>query len=843
MRALLADLRFGFRLLRRNPAFAGVAVLVLSLGIGVNTAAFSVVNTLLLKPRVGNIDGELAGVYSRHRQQGDDYRAFSWADYLALRDRHDLFRSLTAHNFGMAGLKEGAVTRRVFADVVTANYFETFGVTLPLGRTFTAAEEQPGADIPVVILSHNVWTRMGASADVLGREVEINLRPYTVVGVAPRGFGGSMVLATPELWVPTGVYESMAAVAQGDRRAKLADPNLRELIVVARLPQGVGIDATSRALAALADQLSSADPASHRDHTLEAAPLSRIAVSTRPQVDDELVSIAGMLVSLASLVLVIAAFNLANMLLARGQARQKELAVRLAVGGSRWRIVRQLLAENLVLAAFGGVGGILLSLWATRYVLATMPPVLPIALSFDTSPDLRVLAAAVAFSVAASLLSGLGPAWSMVRADLSSALKDHAGDRGGRRSRWLSALNTRDALVMGQVAMTFVMLTAAGLFVRGALDAAQADPGFTLDRGLMINVDTALAGYDRAKSLAYYGEAVATLRRTAGVEAAGLASHMPFGEFQTQVSVQLPGPSVGRDDPERRSRVAGATNVGISADYFAAMGIGLLRGRDFTDLEAFAAGATPVAIIDETLARRLFADRDPVGQAVQTAQDGVPTVHQVVAVVAGVRSDLFATAPEPFIYFPLAQHYASNVYLHGRTSAATADAESTLLGSAGRAVAAVDPGLPFVALETRAMFRERNLMLALLRTGAWLFAGFGAGALLLAGVGLYGVKSYLVSRRTREIGIRLALGATGRSVVGMVLREGLLLAAIGLVLGAGLSVATGTAVRSWLFQGRALDLPVIALTAVTMLTAMMLACWVPARRAINVQPASALRAQ
>lgn len=844
MTHLVADLAFGWRLLRRNPTFAAVAILVLTLGIGVNTAAFSIVNTLLLKPRTGQIDAELIGVFSRHRTIPDEFRAFSWADYTQLRERPDLFRSLAAHNFGMAGLKEGAATRRVFADIVTANYFETFGVTLPLGRPFTAEEERPGANIPVVILSHGVWNRLGQPAAIIGREVEINLRSFTVVGVAPAGFGGSMVLATPEIWVPTGVYEMLAFEQQNaGRGTPLSNPALRELILVARMPAGKTSEALAAPLSALSDQLTASDPATHRDHALMVAPLSRLSVSTRPQVDDELGGLAAMLVSLASVVLLIASFNLANMLLARGQARRKELAIRLAVGGSRGRIIRQLLAENLVLATIGGLGGVLLSWWATQYIFATMPPVLPISLSFDASPDARVVAATVAFSLLAALVSGLGPAWKLARTDALPELKDHPGEIPGRRAGWLRGLNSRDGLVMGQLAMTFVMLTVAGLFIRGALEAARSDPGFTLDRGLILNVDTSLAGYDRTRSYAYHTEALAALRRTPGVEAAGLATHMPFGEFQTSSSVQLPGPVVPLDAPDRRSRVAGATTVSISSRYFDAMGIALRAGRDFTDLESFAPGGPSLAIIDETLSRRLFGEANPVGREVQTVVDEVPTVHQVVGVVAGVRPDLFSEGPEPFIYFPFGQRYASNVYLHAKTGAATADAETAMLGAVGRVVSQVDPAVTFVSLETRPMFRERNLLLALMRTGAWLFASFGVGALLLAAAGVYGVKSYLVSRRTREIGIRIALGAHSRDVVQMVVREGLILTGVGLLAGVGLSVVVGGLMRGWLFQGRALDAPVIALAAVTLVGSMALASWLPARRATRVAPATALRAQ
>jgi predicted permease len=443
----------------------------------------------------------------------------------------------------------------------------------------------------------------------------------------------------------------------------------------------------------------------------------------------------------------------------------------------------------------------------------------------------------------AAVLFGLGPAWKLARTDAVPELKDQTGELAMRRRPWLRWVTTRDLLVMGQVALSLLMLSAAGLFVRGAFEAAQADPGFTLDRGIIVNVDASFAGYDPPRSRAYYRDALDALRGTPGVQAAGFATHMPFGEFQSSIAVQLPGPVVAPDDPNRAALTAGATTVSVSSRYFEAMGIALRAGRDFTDIESFATGGERVVIIDEVLARRLFKQADPVAREVQIVENEKPTILRVVGVAAGVRPDLFADGPQPFIYFPFGQQFAANVYFHAKTAAPTAEAETAMLPSVGRAISAVDPALSFVALETRPMFRERNLLLAVIRSGAWIFASFGLGALLLAAVGIYGVKSYLVSRRTREIGIRIALGAEPRRVVGMVVGEGLVLGALGLVAGVALSALTGSLVRGSLFQGRALDIPVIAISAATLVATFVLASWLPSRRATRVQPAAALRAQ
>ncbi|MEZ5316589.1 MAG: ADOP family duplicated permease [Vicinamibacterales bacterium] len=844
MSTFLQDVRFGLRLLRRQPGFSAIAVVVLALGIGVNTSAFSILNTLLLKPRTGHVDAELAGLYSRHRTRADAYRSFSWAEFAALRERTDLFRSLSAHGMGLLGLREGDATRRVFADIISANFFETFGVRPVLGRAFSREEEAPGADIPVVILSYGLWARMGGSPDVLGQTLTLNTRPFTVVGVAPRGFGGSMVMVTPEVWVPTGVYDSVTFDDRNEGQAvQLASPDYRGLIVVARLAPGATIASLAPGLDVVSRQMSEADPAGSADYELELAPLSRLSVSTRPQTDDELTSFMSVLLGLAAVVLLIASFNLANMVLARGRARSREFAIRSAIGGSRRRLVRQLLTEHLVLAGLGGAAGLGLSSLALRFLLVQMPAAMPISVAVDTTPDARVLGATAVFAALAVLMFGLGPAWRFARLDPMRELRDQTGDASSRT--WLRWFSTRDALMTAQLALTFVMLTAAGLFVRGSMQAARTDPGFTLDRGLIANLDTTFVNDTPEQSRDFYARALDGLRALPGVTSAGLASHLPFGEFESATNVQRPGPPLHADAPGAADGLVSATIASVSRDYFATMGIALVAGRDFTAAESASPGGEPVAIIDETLARKLFGTTNAVGELIQSSprtEGAAPPVLRVVGVVGGVRSDLFMREPGAFLYFPFGQQPTSNAYLHARTNAPSADAETAMLPGVRAMLAGLAARPPIVALETRPMFRERNLLLAVVRTGAAIFVAFGVAALFLAAVGVYGVKAYLVARRTREIGVRIALGAEPRDVVWMVLREGLVLVSVGLVIGAGLSVLTGLGMRAVTFQGQAFDLVVVAAAAVTLLAAMLLASWIPARRATRVAPTQALRA-
>ena len=463
MAALLQDLRFGIRLLFRHRGFTVVAALVLAFGIGANTAVFTIINGLVLKPRQGAQDAELTGVYSRDRTQADAYRAFSYPNYADLRDRN-IFASLTAHNFSLLGLTENGVTKRVFADVVTANYFDTFGVPVARGRAFTVEEERPGANLPVAIISHGMWQRLGGTDAVLGTTVKVNARDFTIVGVAARGFGGSMVLVSPELWVPTGMYDSLTNdFMREGLPATLADRRHHSLILVGRLKPGDTIESIGPALEAAGAQLEQAFPGENQNQALLAAPLSRMSVSTSPQTDDGIGTLAVLLFSMSGLVLLVASFNLANMLLARGSARQKEFAIRLAIGGSRVRLIRQLLAESVVLALAGGIVATGVAWGATRLLISTLAPRMPLTIAFDTAPDLRILLTTVGLCLLSTLLFGLGPAWRHARTDAVPELKDQAGEiTGGRRSRFA----TRNMLVMGQLALSLVTLTAAGMFIR-----------------------------------------------------------------------------------------------------------------------------------------------------------------------------------------------------------------------------------------------------------------------------------------------------------------------------------------------------------------------------------------
>jgi predicted permease len=837
------DLRLSGRLLAKHPAFSAVAILVLALGIGVNTAIFSLVNALLFKPLHGVAPGRLVGVYSRDDKTPDSYRAFSYPEYRTLRDDASVFEGLLAQNFAMIGLGEKDATRRVFAGVVSSNFFETLGVPLHRGRVFTPEEETPGSERPVAIVGYGLWKKTG-DPDLLGKTLRVNGRAVTVVGIAPEGFSGTMAIASPELWLPLGMYDATLNDFQreGGATTKLADPAHRNLIVNGVLRDGLDLESAAAPLRLASLRLAQVFPADSRDHALSIAPLGRLGVSTRPMTQDAPAAAGGVLSLMASLVLLIACLNLANMMLARGEGRRKEIAVRLALGARRSQVVGQLLVEGLVLAVLGGAVGALLSTAAVRVLIASLEPLAPLAIVFQVAPDGRVICAALVFCVLATVFFGLGPAWKLARADALPELKEHAGEQRPERRRWLAP---RNALVVGQVALSLALLTTGGLFVRGALAAAEADPGFRLERGLLLELDPALAGADAARGRVAYRDALERVRGLPGVEAASLASTVPFGPISTSRRVEAPGASTTVPDA---TEAVSAQYVVVGADYFRALGLPVLRGRDFGGAEEQVASAARTVIVDEPLARRLFGESNPVGQPIRfVAKPGeaAPASEpmEIVGVVPGLRHQLFDASPVPHVYVPFGGTYQSSMSLHVRSASSDPSAQGQLLEGVRRELRAAAPDLPILSATTLQRYRDDSLPLWLVRTGARLFTLFGAVALLLAVVGIYGVKSYFVARRTREIGIRMALGATRGDVLRLVLREGLTLTAAGLAAGLVLALGAGRLVGSLLYQVSPADPLIFGVAPLLLAASALLAAYLPARRATRVAPITALRTE
>jgi predicted permease len=817
-----------------------LAVLILALGIGINTAIFSLVNTLLLRPLLMENPQQIVGLYSKNTKRPDSYRAFSYPNYVDIRERNTVFTSLAAHDLAIVGINEGETTRRTFAELASSNYFRTFGIRLLQGREFTPDEEKPDSANPVAIVSHGYWKKKAQDPDLVGKTIGINSCLFTIVGIAPEGFTGTMAMLSPEVWLPLGMHEAIGNDLDGEKRS-LADRSYNRLYVVGRLESDTTQIEADAQLGILAQQLEKEFPKENKDQTLLTHPRSRLGLSTNPQDLVEVTMASVLLSAMAGIVLLIACLNLANMMLARGTARRKEIAIRLALGSGRRRLVSQLLTEGLVLSLAGGIAGLVLAYWGTRFLAGSLSAVIPFGIVLTTSPDIRVLAALLGFCLLSTLIFGFGPAWKCSRPNVVQDLKDNAGailPEGAKRR----LLSTRNLLVVGQLSLSLALLAAGGLFLRGALEAAGLDPGFSLDNAVLVEVDAGMIGIDEAQGRRLYADLAERLRTLPAVEYASIAATVPFGNIRLGERVWR---ADGRppDGPDPQASVSAGFNA-IGADYFRALDVPLLRGRPFSRLETESDSAPPIAIINEDLARRLFPGEEPLGRHIRYGSADTEKgkrVIEIVGVVPTLQANLIPSRPEPYIYTPFGQEFRSNAHIHLRISPRAQDADANLLPAVRREIRAVDERIPILTLKTFRSHFDSSSELWLVRLGAKLFSLLGALALFLAAAGAYGVRAYMVAQRTREIGIRTALGATRRDTIGLVLREGLLLTLWGVGIGLALAFLAGQLLSSMLYKVSSTD-PIVFVGASLVLTLFsLLACYVPARRAAMVNPIEALR--
>jgi putative ABC transport system permease protein len=840
MSNLWQDLRYSLRLLLKHPGFTLTAVGVLTLGIGVNAGIFGIVNGLLLRPLAGaDAPGELVGVYSKDRTATRGYRAFSYPGFEDLRSADGPFITVAAHNVALAGITEAGATRQSIVDVVSTGYFDALGVRLAHGRDFSRDEERPGTAARPVIVSYQHWERRNLDPDILGRQVRINGDDYTVVGVAPAGFGGTTAIIGTEFWLPLGVHDLIESDFDARDSYSLADRRNRSLIVVARLQPGVTREQADERLKLIAAAHEQAFPVENKDQDLLARPLGRLGVSTSPQDDTQLWMPVVLLQGLAAAVLLTSCLNLANMMLAFGSARQKEIAIRLAIGGGRARIVRQLLVQGLLLSMAGGVLGVLLSSWAANLLVSEISTILPMSLLLDVSPDQRVVLATFTFCTLATVAFGLWPALRLSRPDLLSSLKDQAGEISGRLA---GRITVRGALVTAQLALSLALLILSGLFVRGAAAGASADPGFALDRLLVAESDPRLGGFDVAQSRDLRRRLLERVRSIPGIEQASAGSIIPFGDFTVTSLVQRDGPRLRVDDPEASGKLVSALEYVVGADYFRTLGLTLRAGRDFSIAEETGvSGITPV-IVDDALAAKLFPNEDPIGQTIQfgaevARHDGRPM--QIIGVAPTVRHDLFDTEPEPHLYLPFGATDLTRLFIYAR--AVSPSQIDGLTAALREELRAVDANLPVMRVASFQSQHERSGQVWILRAAARLFLTLGLAAAFVAVVGLYGVRSYLVTRRTREFGVRMAVGASPADVTRLVLKEAVSTTAIGLTVGLGLGVLLGWGLSAVIYQVSPFDPITLAGATATLTAASFLASIVPARRAASVLPMTALR--
>jgi predicted permease len=823
LESLVQDVRFAVRMLRKAPGFTALAVLILALGIGANSAMFSLINGLLLRPlNGGHPRGEFVGLFSGDRARPDRFRAFSYPEYVDIRRQNDVFNDLLAESVARPGLTEDGLTRRVMTALVSSNYFSTLGVALAAGRPFTLEEERPGSGAAVAIVGHSYWRQHGLTPDVIGRSVVISGRSFTIVGVAPEGFNGTMPIIAPELFLPFGAASLITERPDGSNR--IADDRASPtLLLSGTLKEGTSIEAGESRLAALASAFEAAYPQYNENQRLIVHARSRVSMGPAPRSDSGPAAGAVVLMAIAGLVLLVACLNLANILLARGTVRRQEIAIRLALGGGRARIVRQLLVEGLLLSMMGGAAALLAAWWAASRAISSLTAALPMPIAMNVSPDGRVVSAVAVASIVSMVFFAVGPAWRLSAPDLTMTLKESAPLTSRHRRR----IAMPALLVGAQVALSVALLISAGVFLRASVTAASMDPGFPLVGGLIADVDPRMIGQDDVRGRTTYAGLLEHVRSTSRVSSASVASMVPFGLTQYSRRVDRNGVSTS----------AGFTVVG--ADYFATLGLTVIAGREFTMAEENLA-ADPVAIVDQVLVDRLFRGESPLGQTVRLiARDRPDELARVVGVVGTVRDDVLQP-PTAHVYVPFGSHYQSEMTIHVRTAPG---AEAAMLEPLRAAIQRVDTRLPILSLKTMSDHRDATPSLWAVTFAARLFVAFGVIAGVLATAGVYGLRAYLVTQRRREIGIRIALGATRANVVSQLLKEGAWNAAGGLIVGSVLAVGLIQLLRrsGMLYQVSALDPLVFTVGPLLLALAAAAASYVPARRALRVDPTAALR--
>jgi predicted permease len=833
METFWQDVRYGFRVLRASPGFAAVAVLSLALGIGANTSIFSVVNAALLRPLPVTQPDQLVFVFNGSRT--NPYSTSSYPDYVDYRDKNEVFSDFLTYSSITMSARADDQTDLISGSIVSGNFFEALGVRAALGRTFLPEEDATPNTHPVAVISHGMWERrFGGDTKIIGQQLTLNGHAFTIVGVAPRGFNGPEVLENNDIYVPT----MMQALVRPPRGGFSGDMNpdllarrgARWMRMIGRLKPDVGIEQAQAAMSTIADGLAQAYPEDNRNTIATLFPVNKVD----PQAYTQLLSVAALLLAVVAIVLLIACANVANLLLARASARRKEIAIRLAMGASRSRLVRQLLTESLLLSLGGGVVGLLFALWTIDLLKSATPPDGIFSFTLDYKLDGRVLAFTFLLSLATGVIFGLAPALQASRPDLVPALKDEisAAAQGRRR------LTLRSGLVVAQVALSLVLLIGAGLFLRSLNNAQSIDPGFNANKILDAQLNINLLRYTKGQGREFYRQVIEQIEALPGVESASLARVVPMSGAGRTSSFLIQG----QQGPDNVSRSEGTgpdvdnqytvnTNV-IGLKYFSTMGIPLLRGRDFTPQDN--EGAPLAAIVNEAFARRYFDGEEALGKRLSFRGAQGPWA-EIVGVARDIKYRTLGETPRPSVYVPLLQNHETGMALHVRT---IGDPVS-VAGAVRREVQALDQNLPVTNLQPMSAVLGSSLFAA--RMGAVLLAIFGLLALLLAAVGLYGVMSYTVARRTREIGIRMALGAQTGNVLRLVLKEGMVLVGGGVAVGLIVAAAVTRLLVSFLYGVSPLDAATFAAIPLVLALAALLATYLPARRAAKVDPMIALR--
>src|SRR6266508_481389 len=815
---LWQDLRYGARMLMKSRGFTTAAVFTLALGISANITIFSIVSEYFFKPLPVKDPEQLVLVLQKNAVWNKPH-GHSWLDFRDYRERLEVFSDMLAVAMGPAHLSvAGHQPDREWIEMVSGNYFSMLGVEPKLGRLFRREEgEKPGAD-PIVVLSYDYWQRkFGGDPSAVGKTINVNGHPFTIVGVTPETFGSAQWRLAPRAFVPA----SMMGQIHPDGDKWLQGRAAVVFKVMARLKPGVTVAQAGAAVEKVARHLASEYPDEHKEAKVFVA--REQYCRPEPTFVEFMPVVGSVFMVMVGLVLMIACANVANLMFSRAVARQKEMGIRTAVGANRWRLIRQLLAESILLAVIAGVIGSVLAHWSGRLLTLMPSGAGGVPIRADSNWDWRVFAFTFLMSLLAGVLTGLAPALRATRFDLQTTLKEGGGAllASGRRL-------FRSGLVISQVAICVVVLIAGGLFVRSLQQVAGASLGFRTDHLLLASLDLGLQGYDEARQKQFHRQLLDRLKDLPGVRSASLASNVPFG-YDFEIALIAPEEKAGDKDSFMTAHASYVT-----PEYLTTVGGAVLSGRDFTQFDSEA--SMKVAIINATMAERLWPGQDALGRRFKWGADA--EFWQVVGVARNARYVMIGEEPRPFFYAPLAQRHASPVTLHLWTAgdpAAGAPAVRDVLRQ-------MDADLPIYNVRTMEEHLNDSAFAVMpLRFGAVLAGAQGLLGLLIAAMGLYGVVSYVVSQRTREIGVRVALGARRFDILRLVVRDGLRLTLIGLAIGLLISLGFTAILTKVLYGLMPAATPVFAAVVVLLAGVAMLACYLPARRATKVDPMVALR--
>jgi predicted permease len=816
MTGLLQDLFHAIRQLRKKPGFSLTAIVTLTLGIGANVAIFSVVNGIILRPLPVPEPRQITVLAAQQKSAPLGAYFFSYPQLVDFRKQLDTFSDLFAYGAALKGMSADNQADHFIASYVTGNYFSALGLKPALGRLFLPGEgEKPGSEA-LVVIGYSYWQkRFGGNSGVIGKQVLVDGKPATIIGVTPKKFHGTVFAIDLDGYLPF----SMAASTDPDLWTGRTD---RRWTVLGRLKPGVSLAQAESSVSVVAARLAEQYPATDKGIAVNVVsePLSHPI----PLPNNIVAVIAGLFLFLAALILLLAGVNVANILLVRATAREGEMAVRAALGASRARLIAQVLTESVLLAIIGGAGGIALGAWASRWISdLRLASSIPTSLDFDL--DWRVSSYALGAALCTGVLVGLWPALRVARSNVNEALRE-----GGRRgSAGAARHRIRSLLVAAEVGGSLMLLIVAGLFVRSLQRAQQMYLGFAPDHILNVNLDPSEVGYDQSHTTNFYRQLEDRFHALPGVQAVSMAFSSPMGNYNQAAAVTT----------EAHPLQAGLQPPAILFNcvdpaYFETMKIPLLYGRSFTDSDS--GTSVHVAVVNQTMAERFWPNEDAIGKRF-TTDETKGTSWQVVGVAQNGKYAFLAEAPQPYFYLPLAQSFTSMRVLELRTSSAPEE----LMLPVQQQIKGLDPGLPIFLLRTMTDSLAGSNGFMIFRLGALLASSIGAMGLTLAVVGVYGVVAFAASQRTREIGIRIALGANRTQVLKLVLRQGLRVILAGALLGLVGAFAISREIANLLMGVSATD-PLTFVTATLLLLAVALyACFVPARRAMNVDPMVALR--